>query len=268
VTEPEGPLGGVGVVVTRPARDAEEPGGLGAVFRRLGAEVVHWPALRSLPPADLAPLRSALEMLHRFDWLVLTSARAVEAVAVIRPALPPGIRVAAVGEGTARAAVAVGWWVDLVPPVQTGSALAEALRQAGHLEGRRLLFPSSEIARETTEAELRVGGAEVVRVTAYRTLPAALDREACRRDLEAGRVQVTSFTSPSSVEGLRSGLGEALFREVVERTVVAVIGPTTAAAVARAGAPRCIEAGRHSFEGLAERVADWVREGHRTGETT
>jgi uroporphyrinogen III methyltransferase / synthase len=256
-TGAERPLTGIGVVVTR---EDVEGGVLAGALRQYGANVLYWPTIRWAPVDDPTPLDAALEGLGEFQWVVFTSPRAVEAVAARGRAWITGPRIAAVGGATRAAAESHGWKVDVVPSVQTAEALVDALKAAGVGAGARVLLPASEIAGETVEAGLREAGAEVVRVTAYRTVPADLDRQRCARALAAGEVQVISFASPSAVESLRAGLGARLFDEVVDDVVVAVIGPTTAAAAEAAGASRVIQAWDHSLAGLAHRIAEWGRD--------
>jgi uroporphyrinogen-III synthase len=253
----EGPLTGIGVVVTR---ENGEGGVLAGALRRYGATVLHWPSIRWAAADDPAPLDAALEGLDEFQWVVFTSPRAVEALAARCRDWTVSARIAAVGGATRAAAESHGWRVDVGPATQTAEALVDALRAAGVGAGTRVFFPASEIAGETVEAGLRQAGAEVARVTAYRTLPADLDRQECARALAAGDVQVISFASPSAVENLRVGLGARLFDGAVNGAVVAVIGPTTAAAARAAGARRVIEASDHSLTGLADRIAEWGRE--------
>lgn len=250
----ERPLAGIGVAVTR--EDGAEAT-LATLLRDHGATIVSWPAIR-WAAADPAPLDAALARLGQFQWVVLTSPRAVEAVAARDPVWPPPLRLAAVGGATRAAAEARGWPVHLVPSIQTAEALVDALAGAGVGPGTRVLFPASEIARDTLETGLRRVGAEVVRVTAYRTLAGELDREACARVLTAGQVQVISVASPSAVEGLKAALGDRLFTMAAARTVMAAIGPTTAAAARAAGVDRVIEASDHSLAGLADRIAAWA----------
>jgi uroporphyrinogen-III synthase len=248
------PLEGVGVVVTRPDdADAELPRAL----EELGARVLRWPTTRWAPPADPGPLDDAVRRMDEFRWVVFTSPRAVQAVAERMDRLPAGVRVAVVGRTTGARVQHAGWSVDVIPEVQTAAALVEAMAGAGLEPDERVLFPASEIARDTLEAGLARLAARVTRVTAYRTLPAPLDGEACARALARGEVQVISLTSPSSLEYLRSALGEEGFRAAAEGTVLAAIGPTTAAAVRAAGARQVIEAQDHSVPGLARRIAEW-----------
>jgi uroporphyrinogen-III synthase len=253
---------GLGVVVTR---DDGGDAALSASLRALGATVLSWPTIRASPPSDPGPLVAALERLGDFDWVVFTSPRAVHAVAGRGPVWPAALRAAAVGTSTRRAAERLGWRVDVVPRVQTAEALVGALGAAGVGAGTRVLFPASEIARDTLEKGLGSLGARVVRVTAYRTLGVALDRAGCARALASGQVDVISVTSPSALENLRSALGDRLFAAAAGQVVVAAIGPSTAGAARAAGAVHVIEAADHSLEGLAERIAEWARHQDTTG---
>ena len=72
------PLSGRRVLVTRAAHQA---GKLSEGLRALGAEPVEVPVLEIRPPASFDPLDRALRQLNRYDWLILTSANTVMALA-------------------------------------------------------------------------------------------------------------------------------------------------------------------------------------------
>ena len=80
------PLAGVRVVVTRAERQA---GSLAAAFAAAGAAVELLPLLEVTPPADPGPLLRAVAELRLYDWVVLTSANAVQA---LLPGGPRGSR--------------------------------------------------------------------------------------------------------------------------------------------------------------------------------
>jgi uroporphyrinogen III methyltransferase / synthase len=259
-TGAELPLRGLGVVVTR---DEDGTGVLGEALASRGARVLVWRTVRSVGVGDPGPLEEAVLRLHDFDWLVLTSPRAVDALAGRIAALPAGLRVAAVGPATAMAARSRGWAVDVVPEVHKADALVPAMAAAGVGAGSRVLFPASEIARDTLETGLAGLGAAVLRVTAYRTIPAVPDADACMRAVAAGEVQVITFASPSAVQGLEAALGRERFRDVAAKAVVAVIGPTTAAAARAAGASRVLVADDHSLAGLTDVIEAWAKKERR-----
>ncbi len=237
------------MVVTR---DEGPDGRLTGLLRERGLTVHHWPTVRTAPPTDVAPLDAALRSLESFDWVVVTSRRVADVLAERGVAAPTAPSVAAVGAATARALEEIGWRVDLVPETQTGEALVTALIARG-MDGARVLFPASNIARDVVPEGLTAAGAEVHGVVAYRTEPAPVDREACRRLLAGGGVGLITFTSPSTVRNLEAALGPELMT-AARRVPAIVIGPTTAEAARSAGF-EAVVAEPHSLEGLAERVA-------------
>jgi hypothetical protein len=113
------PLVGKRVLVTRAAHQA---GKLSEGLRALGAEPVEVPVIEIRPPSDFAPLDRVLRTLDSYDWLILTSANTVHALAERAAALDLSLaattttrfNVAAVGKATAEAARQVGFAVALV----------------------------------------------------------------------------------------------------------------------------------------------------------
>ena len=223
------PLAGLTVAVTRPR---ERAAALVAALEALGATVLVAPAIAVLPPESWAPLDARLARLAAYDWLALTSAAAVGAVAdrlaaggagPAPHAAPP--RIAAVGAATARAARERLGRVDLVPALHAADALADALPRP---RGARVLFPCADRARAALPTVLRARGAVVDRVVAYRTAPTpdALAPLAAR--LRAGAVDALLLASPSAAPAAARALGA---RDACARAAPAVcIGPTTAAA--------------------------------------
>ncbi len=72
----ERPLFGKRVLVTRPREQAAD---LVERLEAMGAEAIEAPMIRILPPEDYAPLDEACARAGGFDWIVFTSANAVDA---------------------------------------------------------------------------------------------------------------------------------------------------------------------------------------------
>ncbi len=203
-----------------------------------GAEVVEVPAIEIVPPADLAPLDEALRSLERYQWLVFTSANAVNAVlgriAVLglAPRLGErGPRLASVGPATS-AALRSAFPADRValePPADFRAAgLAEAFgRVLG--SGTRVLIPSSSRGRPELAQGLRALGAQVDVVSAYATVEPLDLRPRVEACLKAG-FDLVVFASPSAVEGFVAAAGARS-----PGLPAVVIGPTTAQAALAAG---------------------------------
>ncbi|HSY15818.1 MAG TPA: uroporphyrinogen-III synthase, partial [Jatrophihabitantaceae bacterium] len=84
--------------------------------------------------------------------------------------------------------------------------------------------PRADIATETLAAGLRERGWEIDDVTAYRTVRAAPPAAEIRDAIKSGGFQAVCFTSSSTVRNLVGIAGKPH-----ARTIVAVIGPQTAA---------------------------------------
>lgn len=246
-------LTGRRVLVTRPRDQAAE---LTDALARRGALPILLPTIEIRPVTDLAPLDRAIQEIGSFDWLAFTSANAVavffDRLAARRAALPPGLRVAAVGSGTARVLGARGVAVNFVPSRFTGAQLGRELEP---VSGRRVLVPRAARGREDLGAELRRRGARVDDVAVYDTLPAAPDPDGLR-ELWRG-VDVVTFTSGSTVENYFTLLGERAAR-LLDDALVACIGPVTSDVARSLGLPVHVQPEEHTIPGLVEALEQVV----------
>lgn len=240
-------LAGWTVVVTR----AEgESGPLGAALERHGATVLRVPTVEIGPPSDPGPLADGLSALERYDWIVFTSPRAVDAVADRGVALPEGLSVAVVGSSTAERAEEAGFTVAHAGGGEGARKLAEELVASGVGDGARVLFPASDRARTDLVDALRAAGASVDRVVAYVTRVRSFDPAAVPG---LDRADVVTFTSPSAVEGWHASMGPDATRFVRESLRFAVIGATTGAKLESYGV-EAVVAPEASLDGLVTAV--------------
>ncbi len=246
------PLFGQHVLVTRTREQASV---LSARLRTLGAEAVELPTIRIAPPEDRSPLDQAIVVLPNYDWLIFTSVNGVRhfwerlALAGQDARALHGVKVAAIGPATAAELEARGLRPDYVPDEYIAEAIAAGL---GDVRGHRVLLPHADIARPALADLLCQGGAEVVDVTAYRTLQPEIETdELC--DLLA-RVTVATFTSSATVRNLAAmaqGVGLDLPR-ALEQATIACIGPITAQTARDLGLPVQVMAERYTISGLIE----------------
>jgi uroporphyrinogen-III synthase len=246
------------VVVTQ----ADGPGAR-LISRLESAGVRTWalPVVAFEPAEDARPFEEALTRLTDFDWLVFTSARAVEFASqypgLVEWMANPGRRprVAAVGPRTQDALTARGVTGVLLPAESGGVPLARSVISAegGSLAGRSVLWPRSDIARPDLAEALSVAGARVIDPVVYRTVPCTpADMDALSAALREGRIDAVAFLSPSSAEYLASALHGGTLAALSGRTIVASVGPSTSECLRTFGAPPDVEARTRTGGGLAE----------------
>jgi uroporphyrinogen III methyltransferase/synthase len=254
------PLFGKRVLVTRPREQAAE---LVDRLRAFGAEPIEAPMIRIMPPEDRAPLLRAADDPGMFDWIVFTSANAVAAYmdAVLAQhdlrALK-GPRICTVGTATAERLARYGITVDVVPDEFRAEAVLGALAQFGPIDGARVLLPRSDIGREVIAEQLRAAGALVTDVIAYRTVLEETQREG-DPDIYGmfleGRIDVVTFTSPSSVRNFVKIYGADPATDLLKNTTVAAIGPVTAEAARQLGITVTVQPSSYTVDGLVDAIA-------------
>jgi uroporphyrinogen III methyltransferase/synthase len=260
------PLHGRRVIVTRARAQAS---GLASTLRGLGAEVVELPAIRIEPRLESAEVRRAVESIHEYALVCVTSPNGAdllfEALASAdgeesdrqeRGAAAPGSPgyrsldaralagaiVAAIGPGTARALARHGITADVVPERFVAEALVDALADV-EVEGRRVLIARAAGARDVLPDALRERGAEVDVIALYGTVREEPDEAAVEAAEDADYV---TFTSSSTVTNLTEALGDRF----PKGARIVSIGPVTSEAVRAAGLEVAVEAERHDVEGL------------------
>ena len=146
--------------------------------------------------------------------------------------------------------------VDVVPDEFVADALVATLAHDEPLDGRRVLFPGADRARDTVDRGLRQHGGIVDRVTVYRTVPAPVP-PALRSHLEHHAIDVATFTSASTVTSLLDMLGTSA--DLLAGVVVACIGPVTADAARARGLTVDVVAEQHTIPGLVEALSEFYR---------
>jgi uroporphyrinogen-III synthase len=220
--------------------------GVAATLRRQGATPVIAPLINFAPTNDQASLDQALADLAagKFQWLTVTSATTVDVLYAYRAVVPASTKVAAVGETTAAALLAVGYRVDLVPE-RDNSAAGIALEP----QARDILTLRSEIAKPVLTRMLTEAGHRVRSVVAYRTVGVPVT-ERIAEDVHSGRINAILVTSGSVAEQVHEQ-----FPDIPETTLIAAIGPRTAKDARRAGLDVDVIADVQTVDALIDAVA-------------
>jgi uroporphyrinogen III methyltransferase/synthase len=244
----------VKVLVTRTREQASE---LSGVLRELGAEVVEAPAIRVETPRSWTAVDRSVTRLKRGDyaWVVFTSANGVRffwsRLRGDARSFGGGVRVAAVGAGTADALRVRGIEPDLIPPTYTTEAIGKAFPRG---KGRVLLARADKTEPGLEDA-LGTKGWTPERVTIYRLRAVARLAPAVRRAVLDGDIDVVTFASGGTVRAFM----RLLRAKPPRRVKIAAIGPVTARAAKQAGLRVDSIAREHTIPGLAAAAVKAVK---------
>jgi uroporphyrinogen-III synthase len=245
-----GGLRGAGVLVTRPAHQADC---LCALVEAHGGHPIRFPAMEIVDPTDPAAAEALLRAADDFDVLLFVSANAVERAA---PKLPRPLRAAlgGVGEGTARALRAQGLTPTILPVASADSEGLLALPALRAVRGKRVLIVRGEGGRALLGDELAARGAQVRYAEVYRralpTVDAAPLVAAWPR-----QVQVVVTTSREILDNLVDLLGAA-GRARLGETPLVVVNERMAAHARGLGIRRVIVATGAGDEALVRAACD------------
>jgi len=264
------PLFGKRILVTRPPHQAAE---LVERLEAMGANPIEAPMIRIMPPEDYGSLDDACARVSEFDWIVFSSANAVDAFVDRLLAGPQdlralnGVRLCVVGPATAERLSRHGLKVDLTPSEYRAEAVLRAIGEAGEVRGRKVLLPRGDIGRDLVAEELRKQGADVTEVVAYRTVAVEWEREGdpdIYRMLLERQIDVVTFTSPSAVRNFVRVLGAEPAVDLLRTTIVASIGPVTAEAASQCDIQTAIMPASHTIPALVDAIVQhFSAGGHR-----
>jgi uroporphyrinogen III methyltransferase/synthase len=255
------PLFGRRIVVTRPR---EQAGALADLLEAAGAEVVLFPTIALVPPADPAALDAAVARAAGYDWIVFTSVNGVAAFFARFAAGGRDVRelatcrLAAIGPETAAALERRLLRPAVVPDDYRAEGLLAAFADEP-LAGRRVLLPRAAEARPVLPETLRARGAVVDEVAAYRAVaPPAADVDALRGALAARAIDALTFTSSATVRNFVAlvGAGALSPQRGDGGPVIACLGPVTAATARELGLRVDLLPARWTVPALAAALVD------------
>ncbi len=248
------PLAGIGIVVTRPARQA---GGFAAKVAALGAEAIIFPTIAILPPADRAALERVHGELSRFDFAFFVSANAVEYGVPDRARWPARLIAFAPGPGTALALASVGIGDVRTPATTMDSEGLLALPELARIVGRRAVIFRGEDGRELLGDALVARGANVTYVSCYRRAAPTGGAEGLLAAIREGRAHALTITSSEGVDNLWAMLDPA-GRALVAGLPAFAPHPRIAAHARSLGLPARQTAGGDA--GLIAGLLEWARD--------
>ena len=253
------PLFGKRILVTRMRDQATQ---LSRLLEGNGGIAIETPVIKVSPLKQTDDIDRAIKNLSTYDWVTFSSVNGVSMLKVrieelgLDGRIFHGTKVAAIGPTTAQALLNIGIKADLVPEIYVSEAVAERMIQ-DNVDGLKVLLFRSDIGRDTLATSLRERGATVNDLVAYRT---ETNIDASKLILKAFSgeygVDITTFTSASCVDSmLELTEGDVT---LINRTLVACIGPITAAQARNRGLRVSIVPNEHTIQGLVNAIVEHV----------
>lgn len=250
------PLFGKRVVVTRSREQARE---LCELVENLGARAIEAPTFTLVPPEDPEAVDRAAASANTYAWVIFESANAVDRFMASLTRGPRdvralgGVSLCAIGPSTAERLAAHAVKPDVVIPEFRTDGIGETLDGIRPIGGRRVLLVRPDHLREALATDLSKHGAVVTDLIAYRTAPESPDTPKAQelyRMLLDGAIDAVTFTSPTGVRRFVDLFGREQAADLLHATVVASIGPVTAAAAAELGIRTTVMPDSYTVEGL------------------
>lgn len=236
---------------------------LSELLRQEGAEIIEIPTIELKELEDYSRLREAINHLQEYNWVVFTSANAVDFFFKqgkrfqLVPEMLAQKKLAAIGPATAARLGVYSLRTDLVAGDSRAEGLGEAFKSysgAATLNRMKILLPRAREARETLPLALRQLGAVVDDVPVYRSVEPEIDFNRIDRQLAGRRLDVATFTSSSAVRNLlraAAASGRAGFLDGVR---IAAIGPVTAETLKQLGLCPDIVPAKYAIADLAQAI--------------
>lgn len=251
------PLKGKGIVVTRPAHQAQR---LAQLIEAAGGEAILFPVLEILDAVDLRPLNTLIARLDEFDVAIFISPNAVsKALNLIRAQrqLPPDLVIAAIGKGSKKELEHCGITQVVAPERQFDSEGLLALPQFQDMRGKRVIIFRGEGGREFLGDSLISRGAVLEYAECYRRSRPVIDTAPLLHRWVRGEIHAITATSGESLHNLFDLLGK-LGQQWLKKTPLFVPHERIAQTARDMGLPLTIVT-LPGDEGLITGLIEWAK---------
>lgn len=254
-----GPLDGRTVVITR---SPEDSAGSAELFTSLGAKVICFPAVAISRYTDFKELDKILQ--EGIDMVIFTSVNSVKYFQ--QRITETGIAVdynkvntAAVGVKTAAECERQNITINICPERFSAEGLLAELSNYD-IKGKRVLIPSSEIARDQLADGLRNMGAIVSKIPVYRVTlpPEPVIRGACR-ELKEKIPDLYIFASPSAYRNFLEIMRISEVKEFFKNSKISAIGPVTKKEIENSGITDILMPGKYTMDAVAQTAAEYYK---------
>ncbi|MEM6450492.1 MAG: uroporphyrinogen-III C-methyltransferase [Cyanobacteria bacterium P01_D01_bin.105] len=258
------PLSGSTILVTRAASQADQ---FSQMLRHRGANTLDFPALEIRAPETWDPVDKAIANLSDFDWLMLTSANAVNYF--LDRLLHQGkdlralaqLKIAVVGKKTNAVLNQRGLMADFIPPKFVADSLIEHFPE--NPAGLKLLFPRVEQGgRAVLVKTMTAKGAAMTEVAAYESACPDVIHPAAKVALENRTVSAITFASSKTVRHFSQLMAQTFGADwlgLLDGVAIASIGPQTSRDCRALLGRVTVEAEEYTLPGLTAALETWAK---------
>ncbi|OHE74258.1 MAG: hypothetical protein A2007_01850 [Verrucomicrobia bacterium GWC2_42_7] len=222
-----------------------------------GAEVYFFPLVQTSLSYNKETAADILGEIATYEWTIFTSAHGVKYFFQIffekykdLRCLGP-MKLACIGEQTAKEIEALHLSVDLIPNEFTSNQLATELIEDGGIENQRILVVTGDLNDPTLQSRLEAEGRGIVdAMQVYKTTSVAVVKDDPIKTYCKTGANAIVFASPSAVDSYCKQAKTFQLGKGAQKPLICSIGPVTTNALKTNGITPDSEAKQHSRAGL------------------
>lgn len=251
------PLQGTGVLVTRPASQAQH---LQQLIEQAGGRVIPFPVIEIAAVQARGTLAGVMQRLGEFHMAIFISANAViHALALMRAGggVPEALKIIAIGRGSARELRRQGVEPDIVPQQKFNSEELLGMEEMQQVQGKRIVIFRGEGGRTLLADTLMARGAEVEYAEVYRRVKPAASTDPLMQAWGGGQVNIVTVTSNEGLQNLHEMIGDA-GRQLLHRTPLVVVSERARELGVKLGiTAEILVAAEASDEAIVSALCEW-----------
>lgn len=244
-------LTGINILVTRPAHQSAF---LANGIRAAGGNPILFPVLEITDIKDLTPLLNLINRLDEFDWAIFVSPNAVNkamSLIVKQRSLPPHLKIAAVGKGSADTLRNYGVDKVLVPTEHFDSEALLKRKELQHMAGKHVVIFRGNGGRQLLGDTLMQRGAILEYAECYQREKPNVDIASLLTAWSQGEIHAVIITSSEGLHNLFDIIGE-LGQQLLKLTPIFTVHERIAQTAKNLGLEKIVTAPSTGDEGLLE----------------
>jgi uroporphyrinogen-III synthase len=219
------PLKDKRVLVPRGAKEAKS---FSSLLVKYGGIPVEIPLIAFRPVKLSQQLRSVLDLLHTYNWIIFTSKVTVETFLSFlgKDQISDFPKIAVIGKKTEEAIRENGLKAKFVPNTYVAEAFTEEFLPFVS-PGMKVLIPKGNLARDYIAESLKRHGAVVDEAVVYENYMPEESKEKLKAVISEKQLDILMFTSPSTVDHFMEVIEDNHFETEIKDCLIGCIGPVT-----------------------------------------